>query len=135
MNYKAPGPDGFNFNFIKRYWSIVKGDIFEAVRHFEKYGIIRRGCNSSFVTLIPKVKDPIKLGDYRPISLIGCLYKIISKTLANRPKKTIGLNIGDEQSAYVEGRSIQDGPMIVNELCSWAKKVKRKILHFKVDFD
>ncbi|KAL7598934.1 hypothetical protein Lser_V15G26688 [Lactuca serriola] len=132
---KALGLDGINFNFIKRHWSIVKGDIFEAIRHFEKYGTISRGCNSSFVTLIPKVNDPIKLGDYRPISLIGCFYKIISKTLANRLKKTIGLNIREEQSAYVEGRNIQDGPMIVNELCSWAKKVKRKILHFKVDFD
>lgn len=43
--------------------------------------------------------------------------------------------IDDVQSAYVEGRNILDGPLIVNEICSWAKKVKRKVLLFKVDFD
>lgn len=81
------------------------------------------------------MKDPLKLGGCRPISFIGYLYKIISKTLANRLKKIIGLNIGEKQSAYVEVRNIQDGPMIVNELCSWEKKEKRKILLFKVDFE
>lgn len=81
------------------------------------------------------VKDPISLTDYRPISLIGCMYKIISKILALRLKKVIGGLIGDVQSAYVEGRSILDRPLVINELLSWAKKVQKKVLMFKVDFD
>lgn len=97
----------------------------EFVRHFEKYGKLERGCNSSFITLVLKMKDPLHLGDYRPISLIGCLYKIISKILANRLSEVIDKNIGDAQPTYVKGRNILNGPLIVNELCAWAKKVKK----------
>ncbi|KHN47625.1 hypothetical protein glysoja_036477, partial [Glycine soja] len=45
--------------------------------------------NASFIALIPKVSDPQGLSDYRPISLIGCVYKIVSKLLAKRLKKAI----------------------------------------------
>nr|KAJ0217713.1 hypothetical protein LSAT_V11C300135570 [Lactuca sativa] len=112
-----------------------RGDIMEFVKYFEKYGTLDRGCNSSFITLVPKIKDPLHIGDYRPISLIGSLYKIISKALANRLSMVIGKNIGEAQSAFVKGRNILDGPMIVNELCTWAKKVKKQILLFKVDLE
>ena len=67
----------------------------EFVKYFEKYGTLDRGCNSSFITLVPKIKDPLHIGDYRPISLIGSLYKIISKALANRLSMVIGKNIGE----------------------------------------
>lgn len=43
--------------------------------------------------------------------------------------------ISQEQSAYVEGRHILDGPLILNEIYSWAKKMKHKVLLFKVDFE
>ena len=87
---KAPGPDGFNFRFIKKFWDIIKGDLVSAVQWFWRTGEISRGCNASFVTLIPKVSDPIGLGDYRPISLIGFYYKIIAKLLAERIKVVVG---------------------------------------------
>lgn len=50
-------------------------------------------------------------------------------------KTVIGNVIDEVQSAYVEGKSILDGPLIINEICSWAKKVKKKAPLFKVDFD
>nr|KAJ0196777.1 hypothetical protein LSAT_V11C700381330 [Lactuca sativa] len=132
---KAPGPDGFTFAFLKKFWDTVKADIMNFVRHFENHGTLSGGCNSSFITLVPKVKDPLSLHDCRPINLIGCLNKIISKLLSTRLKSVIGSIIDDVQSAYVEGRCILDGPLIINEICSWAKRSKKKVLLFKVDFD
>lgn len=105
------------------------------VRYFEDHGSISNGCNSSLINLVPKCKDPTSLVDFRPISLIGCLYKIIAKTLAGRIKQVIGSVVNEVQFAYVEGRNILDGPLIVNEVCAWAKKSARKVLLFKVDFD
>lgn len=132
---KAPGPDGFTFKFLKRFWLLLKEDIVSWVRHFEEFGSISRGCNSSFITLVAKVKDPLVLKDYRPISLIGSIYKIISKLLASRLKKVIGECIDEVQTAFVADRYILEGPLIVNEVCSWGKAKKKKLLIFKADFN
>lgn len=123
-NEKACGPDGFSFQFIKKYWEVLLGDIAAVVKYFERHGTLDSSCNSSFISLIPKVKDPLLLSDYKPISLIGCMYKIIAKILAVRIKKVMGHCIDEVQSAYVEGGNILDGPLVVNEVCAWAKKSK-----------
>lgn len=122
---RASGPDGFTFKFIKSFWDVVSSDAIKFVQHFERHGTIANGCNSSYITLVPKCKDPMSLGEFRPISLIGCMYKIVAKLLANRIKKLIGSVVDEVQSTYVEGRNILDRPLIVNEICSWAKKYRK----------
>ena len=47
---KSPGPDGFTFGFIKRYWKLMKDDFFAAVYEFFNKGDIPIGCNASFIT-------------------------------------------------------------------------------------
>lgn len=133
VNEKALGLDGFSFQFINFFWDILKADILSCVKHFEMYEQLNTGCNSSFITLVPKIKDPLKPCDYRPIILIGCIYKIIVKSLANRLKGVIRHNIDEVQSTFLERRNILVGPLIVNELCSWEKKVKKQIMLFKAN--
>lgn len=53
---KAPGPDGMNFRFIKRYWEVLKSDFFKCIKHFEVTGKLAKGCNASFIVLVPKKK-------------------------------------------------------------------------------
>ncbi|XP_071727561.1 uncharacterized protein [Rutidosis leptorrhynchoides] len=67
---KAPGPYGFNMGFFKRYWNLVKIDLIAAVNWFWEKPDFSRGCNSSFVTLVPKKSNPMSPKDFRPISLI-----------------------------------------------------------------
>ncbi|GJW61477.1 putative RNA-directed DNA polymerase, eukaryota, reverse transcriptase zinc-binding domain protein [Tanacetum coccineum] len=132
---KAPGPDGFSFAFVKKYWDLLKKDIFEFVDSFLASGTMPQGANSSFFTLIPKVSNPIHIKDFRPISLIGIHYKIIAKILANRLSKVIDKIVSKEQSAFIAGRQILDGPLILSEVIDWFKKIKKKMLIFKVDFE
>ncbi|GJZ26721.1 RNA-directed DNA polymerase, eukaryota [Tanacetum coccineum] len=132
---KAPGPDGFNFNFIKNYWETLKFDFWNCVKYFESTGNIANGCNPSFIVLIPKKGDPLGFSDYRPISLIGCVYKVISKILANRLSKVISSVIGPNQTAFIAGRQILDGCLIANEIIRTASLEKLKLLLFKVDFE
>lgn len=61
----------------------------KAIEYFWEFECISNGCNSSFMTFIPKSKDPLELGDFSPINLIGCYYIIISKVLAERIKKVM----------------------------------------------
>lgn len=129
-NDKASGPDRYTFKFIKAYWDVLKEDVFKFVLHFDKFGTIARGCNSSFITLAPKIKDPSSLSYYRPISLICCMYKIISKALATRLKAVIGVIIGEVQSVYVEDINILDGALVINEVHTWAMKMKKKRFYY-----
>ena len=126
---KAPGPDRFTFKLFKKYWDVIGGDILSFVKEFETTTCIPRGCNSSFFTLVPKVDDPIVIGDFRPISLIGCQYKIIAKVLANRLANVISSVVGEVQMAFIKGRQIIDGPLMVDEIISWAKLKKKKAFH------
>nr|KYP55936.1 Transposon TX1 uncharacterized [Cajanus cajan] len=132
---KSPGPDGFNFKFIKPFWETLKGDIVRMVKEFHANGKLPKGTNSTFITLIPKVDDPQSLDDYRPISLVGCLYKILAKILANRLKKVLPSIIDDRQSAFLEGRNLLQSVVIANETLYEVKKEKKSYIFFKVDYE
>ncbi|GKB77117.1 RNA-directed DNA polymerase, eukaryota [Tanacetum coccineum] len=132
---KSPGPDGFTFGFYRRFWKVIENDVFEAVKYFFTYGDIPKGCNSSFIALIPKIPDANSVKDFRPISLIGSLYKIIEKILANRLVSVLGDIVNEVQSAFIADRQILDGPFILNEVLQWCKSKKKQSLIFKVDFE
>lgn len=132
---KAPGPDGFNFKFIKRFWNHFKNDFASLFEEFHHTGSINQGCSSSFISLIPKANDPKSFSDFRPISLVGCINKVLAKVLANRLKGVIGKLVSEEQTAFLAGRSILDGPLMLNETFGWLKRSKLNGFFFKVDLE
>ncbi|GJX12134.1 RNA-directed DNA polymerase, eukaryota [Tanacetum coccineum] len=132
---KSPGPDGFTFGFYRRFWNLIEGDVVEAVNHFFNNGFRHSGGNSSFIALILKFQGAKMVKDYRPISLIGSLYKIITKLLANRLVTVIDGLVNEVQSAFIANRQILDGPFILNEIIHWCKAKKKQTLIFKVDFE
>ncbi|KAF5775443.1 putative RNA-directed DNA polymerase [Helianthus annuus] len=132
---KAPGPDWLNMRFIKKFWYLFENDFLEVLNAFYANGEFSVGSGSSFIALIPKLKDPVELKNYRPINLIGIISKVVSKVLANRLKKVIGSVVSDSQSTFLEGNFILDGPLMVNEIHRWGEKCKKKGFFFKIDFE
>ncbi|GJZ11662.1 RNA-directed DNA polymerase, eukaryota, reverse transcriptase zinc-binding domain protein [Tanacetum coccineum] len=128
-------PDGILCWFYRQFWPSIKNDVFAAVSHFFTFGDIPNGCNSCFIALIPKVPDANMVKDFRPISLIGSIYKIIAKILANRLVGVLGDIVNEVQSAFITERQILDGPFILNEVIQWCKLKKKQSLIFKVDFE
>ena len=108
--------------------ALLENDVVEAVLYFFNYRKFPRGGNSSFIALIPKTNDAKMVKDFRPITLIGSLFKIISKILANRIVNVLGDIVDDVQSAFVANRQILDGPFILNELFQWCKKKKKQTM-------
>ncbi|KAJ0757712.1 putative RNA-directed DNA polymerase [Helianthus annuus] len=132
---RAPGPDGFNFKFIKRCWAVLREDLVNLFNNFYASGSLNPCCTSSFIALIPKIKDPVSPTNFRPISLIGIINKVISKVLVNRLKGVVGGLVSEHQSAFLAGRNIMDGPLVLNEVFSWLKRSKRNGMYFKVDIN
>ncbi|GAU48891.1 hypothetical protein TSUD_98820 [Trifolium subterraneum] len=105
------------------------------ISEFHRNGKLTKGINSTFIALIPKIDSPQRLNDFRPISPVGSLYKILAKVLAKRLRLVIGSVISESQTAFVKDRQILDGILIANEVVDEARKSKKDLMLFKVDFE
>lgn len=132
---KSPGPDGFNNVFLKEFWYLLKHEVHILFDQFYGNTSLPKSFLSYFVALIPNVKSPFSLKDFRPISLLGSLYKLISKVLACRLSKVMASIISNSRSAFLKGRNLVDGVVVINEVVDLAKKSKRECLILKVDFE
>ena len=105
---KAPGPDGFNFGFVKKAWEIIKDDFYGIIHEFWASSTLPKGSNTAFITLIPKIQGASGLKNFRAISMVGVVYKIVAKILAQRLKQVMGFIIGPQQSSFIKGRQKQE---------------------------
>jgi len=93
------------------------------------------GFLAYFVTFIPKVSSSLALKDYRPICLLGTLYKLLSKVLARRLVVAMETIISTSQSLFLKGRNFLDGVIMVNEIMDFMKRTKGQVFILKVDFE
>jgi hypothetical protein len=132
---KSMGSDGFNFAFFKVFWDLMKYEVRILFYQFHDNACLPKSLFSYFITLIPKVQSLQALKEFRPISLLESLYKLISKVLAARLATVIGSLIPNIQSTFIKGRSLVEGVVAVNETIEYAKKACKSCLIFKDDFE
>ncbi|RVW93493.1 Transposon TX1 uncharacterized 149 kDa protein [Vitis vinifera] len=132
---KAPGPDGFTIAVFQDCWDVIKEDLVRVFAEFHNSGIINQNTNASFIVLLPKKSQSKKISDFRPISLITCLYKIIAKVLSGRLRGVLQETIHSTQGAFVQGRQILDAVLIANEIVDEKKRSGEEGVVFKIDFE
>ncbi|KAK4384115.1 hypothetical protein Sango_3090400 [Sesamum angolense] len=115
---KAPGPDGFSSGFFKAAWPVVGEEVSKAIMDFFKTGRLLKQLNATLLTLIPKVRTPHSVAEFRPISCCNVVYKVISKIIVSRIREILDLLISPSQNAFVPGRLISDNILLAQELFS-----------------
>jgi hypothetical protein len=105
----APGPHGFMGRFLQVTWLIIRADImaaFDAFWHLDIRNI--HNVNDALLVLFPKSIQAITVKEFRAISLIHVIGKLVSKVLSNRLASRLSKLVRVNQSAFVEGRAIHD---------------------------
>ncbi|WZY76441.1 hypothetical protein YC2023_022825 [Brassica napus] len=119
---KSCGPDGFSSEFFIGCWSIIGPEITSAVKEFFREGKLLRQWNSTLLVLIPKIRNASKIGDFRPISCLNTLYKVISRLLTGRLKEVLSPVISHAQSAFMPGRLLAENVLLATELIQGYKR-------------
>jgi hypothetical protein len=131
---KAPGPDGFNGLFYKKAWPIIKGDIVAAFNAF--WALDGRSfhlVNEALLILLRKKSNAEAINDYRPISLMHSIGKLITKCLASRLSTCLSSLDKSNQTAFIRGRCIQDNFRTVQLSCKLLNKLGAPAVLMKID--
>lgn len=111
----APGPDGFSSAFYKACWGVIRQDFMNLIEDFNKGNLDIARLNYGAITLIPKVQDAFNVKQFRPICLLNVSFKILTNLWLNRLAAVVDKLIDKGQTAFIKGRYILDGVVILHE--------------------
>ncbi|KAJ1691520.1 hypothetical protein LUZ63_015675 [Rhynchospora breviuscula] len=105
---KACGPDGIPNEFFKIHWDLVKNDLMEIFDSLSQHKLDLSNANVAHLILLPKKEDAQEVLDFRPISIVSYLPKLISKVLSNRLVHFLPSLISPSQTGFIKGRIISE---------------------------
>jgi len=129
---KATGPDGFNIAFLALLGH-CQGGSYGLISRLHKKGTFEKSLNAPFISLFPKVASAVDITKFRPISLVGSVYKILAKVLDPRLRIVIGKAVSPYQHAFITGHQILYAALIANECVHSCPKSNLPTIICKLD--
>ena len=132
---KAPDPDGFSAEFYQAFWVLIKDDLMAMFVDFYNGTLRLYSLNFGIITLLPKKDNAVQIQQYRPICLLNVSFKISTKVEVNRLTQVADKVIRPTQSAFMPGRYILEGVVILHETLHELHKNKMNGVILKLDFE
>jgi hypothetical protein len=104
----APGRDGINNRFIRAFWPLVRAPLFLSTLESYESGFLSENFSTAKIKLIPKKGDITKINNWRPISLLNCFYKLVSRVLTNRLSTVMDKITKVGQKGYSKTKQCQE---------------------------
>ena len=135
--FKSPGPNGIHAGFYQRFWLLVKDSVINEIKKVFRERKVPAYLNQTHVALIPKIKGPETIKNYRPISLCNSIYKIISKIIVIRIRPHLDKLVSLFQTAFIPGRKGIDNTIIAQEIIHTIGRKSGKVgnLVIKIDLE
>lgn len=131
---KAPAPDSLSSAFYKAAWTLIGTETVKSIQHFFNSGFLPKTANSTILSMVPKFPGASRITDYRPISCLNTIYKVISRLLVKRLKPILQDLILPNQTAFGEGRLLVENTVLASELVNGYHRNKgSKKITIKVD--
>lgn len=131
---KSPGPDGFGTGFYKTAWDTVNNDIYAYFEEFYQGTLELERNNRSYIVLIKKKDNASTPNDFRPISLLNCPVKFLTKALAMRFQEMTPQLIDQNQTGFIKKRGLTDSFIYAQDIVQQCKKLSKKAIVLKLDF-
>jgi hypothetical protein len=132
---KAPGTDAIPAEFYQELWEDIEQDVFNFVTETINQVCISEELNVSKIALLPKTEDRSRIQNFRPISLLNTLYKVVAKVYANRMKPLLHHWILPSQTGFVPNRCILDNIFLAFEAIEWTMESRQEISMLLLDFE
>ena len=116
-------------------WEFMKNEVLGFFREFHDQCRFVKNLDATFLVLIPKKQNVEYFKDLWPISLVGGLYRILTKVLANKIKRVLDKVISKSQNAFVKERQILYAVLIANELVDSTMRRKKQGMVCKLDIE
>ena len=124
---KAPGPDGFPAEFYQKFWGIIKADLMAMFAQLRAGNLPIFKLNFGIITLLPKKEDASKIEQYRHICLLNVSFKIFTKVGTNRVTSIASRVVRPTQTAFIPGRNILEGFVVLHETIHELHKKKMRV--------
>ena len=118
---KTPGTDRLPAEFYKTFWSELASSLISALNYSYDQGTLSVSQRRGIIKLIPKKDaDPHFIKNWRPLTLLNCVYKIATKAIANRIKTVIPKRINNDQTGFLKGRFIGENIRLIDSIINYA---------------
>ena len=132
----SPGSTGFTNEFYKFFWRDIKHFVIRAVNYSFSKGSLGVTQKLGSISIIPKgEKDKRYIANWRPLTLLNTLYKLVSGCIADRIKPTLNKLINPDQKGFVSGRYIGEVIRSTYDTLHYAKEKMRTGLLLCIDFE